>query len=443
MEILSTVKGIYGLILVGFLGFFVAKEYDLEFIAEQLSKTEESLGYYKEYEKKQIEQKIIDDYIYEDDDDVDDYENGNSTDFMEGIELTGTKIDHDEAWRKLDEKMKNRVKYLRRTCQMRRKIQNLIDADDFDGLLKLHEQIYDLNKALPKDDETPLQCNPPSFSKKKNQARFIKGRRQSHTDIFHEPNLNLTICLPPKCGTTNWQNALASLTGKHGRAQIPRLHPDDYADNSFAKKISKLKVLNTRNPFQRLVSAWRDKFHVKHNPRRQGYFLPSIRVFEGPYEKPEQFSCSFEAFASSRAANPSEFVNNRHWRTVHWECSPCHFEYDLILHLEDVDLEYDYAWEKIADIKPVLRQQYANSPMAKHHPSWYWRNVPKDVAKKIYMIYFMDLAGLGYSPEECMRYVNSASEADVLSLENIVKARSNLNHPELYMNQSYLHEICY
>ena len=144
--------------------------------------------------------------------------------------------------------------------------------------------------------------------------------------------------------------------------------------------------------------------------------------------------------------------------SVHWECSPCHFEYDLILHLEDVDLEYDYAWEKIADIKPVLRQQYANSPMAKHHPSWYWRNVPKDVAKKIYMIYFMgkkirkklaywlffqDLAGLGYSSEECMRYVNSASEADVLSLENIVKARSNLNHPELYMNQSYLHEICY
>lgn len=74
---------------------------------------------------------------------------------------------------------------------------------------------------------------------------------------------------------------------------------------------------------------------------------------------------------------------------VHWECSPCHFEYDLILHLEDVDKEYDYAWEKIADVKPVLREQYKNSPMAKHHPSWYWRNVPKDVAKKIYMIYFM------------------------------------------------------
>ena len=69
----------------------------MEFIAEQLSKTEESLDYYKEYEKKQIEQKIIDDYIYEDDDDEDDYENGNATDFMDGIELTGTKIEHDEG----------------------------------------------------------------------------------------------------------------------------------------------------------------------------------------------------------------------------------------------------------------------------------------------------------------------------------------------------------
>ena len=155
----------------------------------------------------------------------------------------------------------------------------------------------------------------------------------------------------------------------------------------------------------------------------------------------------------SRAVIFSYFLTFR----VHWECSPCHFEYDLILHLEDVDKEYDYAWEKIADVKPVLRDQYKNSPMAKHHPSWYWRNVPKDVAKKIYMIYFMgkilspnfplqdilDLAGLGYSPEECMRYIDSASEADVLSLENIIKARSSLPKHELYLNQSYLHEVCY
>ena len=31
---------------------------------------------------------------------------------------------------------------------MRRKIQNLVDKEDFDELLKLHKQIYDLNKGI-------------------------------------------------------------------------------------------------------------------------------------------------------------------------------------------------------------------------------------------------------------------------------------------------------
>ena len=51
---------------------------------------------YQDYQRKLVEQKIIDEYVYEDDDD-EDYENANLTDFSEGIELTGTKIVHDEG----------------------------------------------------------------------------------------------------------------------------------------------------------------------------------------------------------------------------------------------------------------------------------------------------------------------------------------------------------
>ena len=63
-----------------------------------MSKAERDLDYYQEYERKLVEQKIIEEYIYEDEDD-EDYENANITDFSEGIELTGTKIEHDEGKR--------------------------------------------------------------------------------------------------------------------------------------------------------------------------------------------------------------------------------------------------------------------------------------------------------------------------------------------------------
>ncbi|CBY23652.1 unnamed protein product [Oikopleura dioica] len=208
--------------------------------------------------------------------------------------------------------------------------------------------------------------------------------------------------------------------------------------------MSDIKIINTRNPFQRLVSAWRDKFNKNINPRRQGFFLPSIRTFETGYEFDDKYSCSFEAFISYRAANPSEFCNNRHWRSVYWECSFCHFNYDMILHLEEVHKEYDYVWEKIGPIKPVMEGQYKTSPLADHHPSYFWKKVPRDVAKKIYMIYFMDLVALGYDPEDCLKYINAGpKDTTVLSEETVNEARARLTHGDLFKNQSFLNEVCY
>jgi hypothetical protein len=97
--------------------------------------------YYREYQKKMIEDKI-DEYIYEDDDDEneeyeDDYEDflKMKEKFADALNLAPSKIEHDDEWRKTDKIMKDRVKFMKRTCSVRRKIQNLVDQEDFDGLL--------------------------------------------------------------------------------------------------------------------------------------------------------------------------------------------------------------------------------------------------------------------------------------------------------------------
>jgi len=56
------------------------------------------------------------------------------------------------------------------------------------------------------------------------------------------------------------------------------------------------------------------------------------------------------------------------------------------MHLETVKEEYDYAWDQMGPPKPSLRDQYKSSPLQKHHPSYYWRHIPKEVIKKIYMV---------------------------------------------------------
>ena len=170
-------------------------------------------------------------------------------------------------------------------------------------------------------------------------------------------------------------------------------------------------MLNTRHPFERLLSAWRDKFLLKHSQKRQGYFLPSIKHFEDKDLIPSGYGASFEAFAQFRAANPSDYVHNRHWRTITHLCNPCHFTYDMILHLENVNQvstryhcerghfwtrislyriaflkEYDWAWKKIGGEPPKMRDQYSSSPLKKRDRTYYWRNIPKDAIRELYIV---------------------------------------------------------
>ena len=86
--------------------------------------------------------------------------------------------------------------------------------------------------------------------------------------------------MPPKAGTTNWQNALASIHNQTGRNHIPRLNKTDYVNAESIKSKSKLMVLNARNPFGRILSAWRDKFSTHASASRQRPFLPAMDVFK-------------------------------------------------------------------------------------------------------------------------------------------------------------------
>ena len=88
--------------------------------------------------------------------------------------ITKTNAEEDDKTEKEEEKeeeervdveeiMKNRLIYRQRACSLRRKIQNLVTARDFDGMLQLHKLIYDLEAPMPDDDSEPATCNTPSF----------------------------------------------------------------------------------------------------------------------------------------------------------------------------------------------------------------------------------------------------------------------------------------
>lgn len=263
-----------------------------------------------------------------------------------------------------------------RGCSILPTIQTLVEERDFDALFALHKRVYDLDISLNPDDE---QCRPPSsVGSKEAKGPLVRSR---HTvNVFHEPTTGLTICLPPKAGTTNWQNALASLHNQTGRNHIPRLNRTDYVNAENIQSKSTLMVLNARNPFGRILSAWRDKFSTHASPTRQRPFLAAMDVFGVGvsyfYQKsltlqnnttPDGFVRSFEAFAEYLASNPSTFVQNRHWQSIYYHCSPCHFAYDLIVHLESINEDFDEVWKRVEYTPPHIQ---GIGVYSEQHASW-------------------------------------------------------------------------
>ena len=258
------------------------------------------------------------------------------------------------------------------------KIQSLIDLNDFESLFELHENIFDLDKEIQASDQ---ECHAPS-------SASVKDPYPRHKiNIFHESETKLTICLPPKAGTTNWQNALASIHNQTGRGLIPRLTKDDYKDATAIKAASNLMVVNARNPFGRLLSAWRDKFSTQASPSRQNIFIPAMDVFKSESDEiPNGFVRSFESFIEYLASNPSVFAQNRHWQSIYYQCSPCHFDYDMIVQLENIDTDFDAVWNGIGFDSPNIKGQYQHSPLKKNPEEYYYSKIPKDTIKRIYMV---------------------------------------------------------
>jgi hypothetical protein len=206
-------------------------------------------------------------------------------------------------------------------------------------------------------------------------------------NIFYEDITKMSICLPPKAGTTNFQDALAQLRGRHGRGILPRLNNSDYRDASQIISKSQIFVLNTRNPFERIVSAWRDKFHSSASTERQEQFKPSIDIFEeAEIPIPSGYVSSFPAFVNHLAANPSEFTRNRHWRSTYYHCSPCHFPYEVITHLETIDEDFPEVWKRVGHEMPHMKQQYKKSPTKSKDASFYYSGISSDIAKQLYIV---------------------------------------------------------
>jgi len=193
-----------------------------------------------------------------------------------------------------------RRKILKRGCQVAGDLDQLSkNGTTYETLIAVHRRIHNLSEPLWRPENSCYEASRPDGQ----MFDIYQFKATSKTQ-------EATFCLPPKCGTTSWQRALSTHILEHYRTRVnvsdpykkmaenePELHYTQFWPPErvrwpyplmklFEKwgvsyptalrrdkkgdlmpifgnfKKSPINVANTRDPFDRLHSAWTDKFRL-------------------------------------------------------------------------------------------------------------------------------------------------------------------------------------
>ncbi|XP_072232268.1 carbohydrate sulfotransferase 12-like [Leuresthes tenuis] len=238
----------------------------------------------------------------------------------------------------------------------------------------------------------------------------------------------IIYCYVPKVACTHWKRVLYALKQSKPYPDLLSIHPSvvhqtnklDYLrDVPKPEREEKLKnytkFMFVRDPFVRLISAFRDKFHyeVNHEQFYQSYGKPMLRLYGN---QPHPPNTMLEAHKSHRLPTFSSFVKflgdpkternglfDPHWRQMNRLCQPCLIDYDFIGHQETLE-EDAQELLKIFKVENDLKFPLGKVDVTTNEYIMDWfRGVPLKDRKRLYSVYERDFRLFGYKrPDELL-----------------------------------------
>ncbi|KAI4899718.1 hypothetical protein NFI96_013627 [Prochilodus magdalenae] len=240
--------------------------------------------------------------------------------------------------------------------------------------------------------------------------------RQHVSRIYVEDTHKLLYCEVPKAGCSNWKRVLMVLQGQAvstGEIQHEQVHYgnhlkrlDSFDRRGIARRLKTYtKVLFLREPFERLVSAFRDKFESPNS-----YYHP---VFGKPIISKYRSNASQLALHTGEGVTFKEFIQylldvhrpvgmDIHWEPVVQLCSPCLIDYDFIGKFETIEEEANLLLRSIgapANLTfPSFKDRNPNAARTSSQITQkYFSQLNLTERQKTYDFYFMDYLMFNYS----------------------------------------------
>lgn len=255
----------------------------------------------------------------------------------------------------------------------------------------------------------------------------------------------MLYCYVPKVACTNWRRIMLVLSGKvkvknvldlsardvHGRYKhlVPTLSSFNKAEIQY-RLDNYFKFMFVREPFERLLSAFRNKFQSTVATSfyfRKHYGRSIVRRFraseEGssgdeqrPNEGLENVKVRFDEFLQYLVDPMRKEGLNEHWAKYHRLCRPCSVQYDFVGKYETIGRDAEYV------LRSVHADHVVNFPQRsatyKHNGTVsylgdYYRDIAPSLLRRVYRSYQADFELFRYSVPQDLQSRLYADSDDV------------------------------
>nr|XP_033769953.1 LOW QUALITY PROTEIN: carbohydrate sulfotransferase 12-like [Geotrypetes seraphini] len=170
------------------------------------------------------------------------------------------------------------------------------------------------------------------------------------------------------------------------------------------------KFLFVRDPFVRLISAFRSKFKPENDVFYRVFAVPILKHYSNRSNVPASVS---KAFSVGMKPSFGKFIQylldpltekkspfNEHWRQVYRLCHPCQIEYDFIGKLETLDEDAVELLRLLGVDKQFhFPPSYKNRTTSSWTEDWFAK-IPLEWKQQLFKLYEADFVLFGYSKPE-------------------------------------------
>ena len=236
--------------------------------------------------------------------------------------------------------------------------------------------------------------------------------------LYVDDNHKIIYCKVPKVACTNWLRIFIVLSGTTNISNPLDISPSkthhefernlhqlsDYSIDDIRHKLQNyFKFIFVREPFERILSAYRNKFTTSYNKYfQQRYGKHIIREYrKNPTTKALNTGSDvkFHEFVAYLLDPKTKRPFNDHWNQYYRLCHPCLVQYDVIGKYESLEEDAEYVFER-TDINKILHFPKSNRLAGKPRTSDVYMNSFQNISRlelhKLWELYKVDFSMFGY-----------------------------------------------